>query len=93
MARCGVGEHRNRWLVGNRELAHPWKVIKKLLKGTQMIDLAVAYRIYPRVSKSHAFFSADKFRLSKMCLDSFRGALGGLRVKVWALLDGCPLVS
>jgi hypothetical protein len=58
-----------------------------------MIDLAVAYRIYPRVSKSHAFFSADKFRLSKMCLDSFRGALGGLRVKVWALLDGCPLVS
>jgi hypothetical protein len=55
-----------------------------------MIDLAVAYRIYPGVSKSPAFFSADKFRLSKMCLDSFRGALGGLRAKVWALLDGCP---
>ena len=55
-----------------------------------MIDLAVAYRIYPEVSKSPAFFSADKFRLSKMCLDSFRGALGGLRAKVWALLDGCP---
>jgi hypothetical protein len=55
-----------------------------------MIDLAVAYRIYPGISKSPAFFPADKFRLSKMCLDSFRRALGGLRVKVWVLLDGCP---
>ncbi len=55
-----------------------------------MIDLAVAYRIYPGVSKSPAFFSDDKFRLSKMCLDSFKSALGGLRVKIWALLDGCP---
>jgi hypothetical protein len=65
-------------------------VIKKPWKGTFMIDLAVAYRIYPGISKSPAFSSADKFRLSKMCLDSFRGALGGLRAKVWALLDGCP---
>jgi len=55
-----------------------------------MIDLAVAYRIYPGVSKSPAFFTTDKFRLSKMCLQSFKRAVGGLRVKVWALLDGCP---
>jgi hypothetical protein len=55
-----------------------------------MIDLAVAYRIYPGISKSPAFFPGDKFMLSKMCLDSFKRALGGLRVKVWALLDGCP---
>jgi hypothetical protein len=55
-----------------------------------MKDLAVAYRIYPGVSKSPAFFSADKFRLSEMCLHSFKRALGGLRVKIWALLDGCP---
>ncbi|MGA2049204.1 MAG: glycosyltransferase [Terracidiphilus sp.] len=55
-----------------------------------MIDLAVAYRIYPGVSKSPAFFSADKFRLSEMCLQSFKRALGGLNVKIWALLDGCP---
>jgi hypothetical protein len=55
-----------------------------------MTDLAVAYRIYPGVSKSPAFFSTDKFKLSKMCLESFKSALGGLRVKVWALLDGCP---
>ncbi len=55
-----------------------------------MIDLAVAYRIYPGISKSPAFFSTDKFKLSEMCLRSFRDAIRGLRVKVWALLDGCP---
>jgi hypothetical protein len=55
-----------------------------------MFDLAVAYRIYPGVSKVPAFFSTDKFELSRMCLQSFKRALGKLRVKVWALLDGCP---
>lgn len=55
-----------------------------------MIDLAIAYRIYPGVSKSPAFFSTSKFMLSKMCLQSFKQALGGLRFKVLALLDGCP---
>src|ERR1700683_3904958 len=56
----------------------------------QMIDLAIAYRIYPGISKSPAFFPTDKFKLSEMCLWSFKKALGGLRVKIWALLDGCP---
>lgn len=55
-----------------------------------MIDLAVAYRIYPGISKFPAFFSTDKLGLSAMCLRSFRAALGGLQVKIWALLDGCP---
>jgi hypothetical protein len=55
-----------------------------------MIDLAIAYRIYPGVSKNPAFFSDDKLRLSAMCLRSFKEALGGLRVKIWAILDGCP---
>ena len=55
-----------------------------------MFDLAVAYRIYPGVSRSPAFFSSDKFRLSEMCLRSFQRSLGGLRVKIWVLLDGCP---
>jgi len=55
-----------------------------------MNDLAVAYRIYPGVSHSPALFSDDKYKLSEMCLHSFKRALGGLRVKLWALLDGCP---
>lgn len=55
-----------------------------------MNDLVVAYRIYPGVSRVPAFFPTDKFRLSEMCLSSFHRALGGLRVRIWALLDGCP---
>ncbi|HUB00963.1 MAG TPA: hypothetical protein VMA34_21710 [Terracidiphilus sp.] len=55
-----------------------------------MLDLVIAYRVYPGVSKTPAAFSNDKFRLAGMCLRSFRKALGGLQVKVWALLDGCP---
>jgi len=55
-----------------------------------MIDLAVAYRIYPGVSKNPAFFSTDKLRLSEMCLRSFKVGLGDLKVKIWAILDGCP---
>lgn len=55
-------------------------------------DLAVAYRIYPRVSKPalQLPFGNDKYRLSEACLRSFKKSLDGLRVKVWAILDGCP---
>jgi hypothetical protein len=55
-----------------------------------MLDLAIAYRIYPDVSKIPAVFSDDKFRLSILCLGSFKKALGTLRIKMWVLLDGCP---
>jgi len=55
-----------------------------------MIDLAIAYRIYPGVSKTPAVFATDKYKLSAMCLRSFKEALGYLRVKIWALLDNCP---
>lgn len=55
-----------------------------------MIDLAIAYRIYPGVSKTPAAFATDKFKLAAMCLRSFKEALGNLRVKIWALLDNCP---
>lgn len=55
-----------------------------------MTDLAVAYRVYPGISKSPAYFSTDKLRLTEMCLRSFRRALGGLKIRMWALLDACP---
>ncbi len=54
------------------------------------IDLAIAYRIYPGVSKLPAAWGHDKLTLASMCLASFKEALGSLRVKIWALLDGCP---
>lgn len=53
-------------------------------------DLAVAYRIYPKVSKTPALHPEDKLLLSERCLDSFVKSLGSLRVKVYVLLDGCP---
>ena len=55
-------------------------------------DLAVAYRIYPAVSKPALGlpFSEDKYLLSEVCLRSFKESLGCLRAKIWVLLDGCP---
>jgi hypothetical protein len=56
-------------------------------------DLAVAYRIYPALSKPALGlpFSQDKYLLSEACLKSFKESLGSLRAKIWVLLDGCPL--
>jgi hypothetical protein len=55
-------------------------------------DLAVAYRIYPKVADAALSLPCgdDKLQLSELCLKSFKECLAGLRVKVWALLDGCP---
>jgi len=55
-------------------------------------DIAIAYRIYPKVAKpAHGLpFSDHKFKLSEVCLQSFKKSLGNLRVKLWVLLDGCP---
>jgi len=57
-----------------------------------MVDLAIAYRIYPGVSKVPAVFADDKFTLSTLCLQSFKKALGSLKIKMWVLLDGCPSI-
>jgi hypothetical protein len=55
-------------------------------------DLAVAYRMYPKVSKPALSLPLgdDKLRLADICLRSFKNSLGTLRVKIWAILDGCP---
>jgi hypothetical protein len=55
-------------------------------------DLAIAYRIYPKVAKPATGlpFNDDKLRMSEICLRSFKRSLGDLRVKLWVLLDGCP---
>ena len=54
-------------------------------------DLAVAYRICPRISKKEmAACHQDKLRLSEICLKSFKDSLGSLKVKLWVLLDKCP---
>ena len=55
-------------------------------------DVAVAYRIYPKLSlpASALQVASDKYQISDLCLRSFKESLGGLRVKMWVLLDGCP---
>ena len=53
-------------------------------------DVAIAYRIYPGVSKMPVVFQQDKLRLAELCLRSLAGALDGVRAKLWVLLDGCP---
>ena len=54
-------------------------------------DVAVAYRIYPKMSINRPpIFPEDKFKLAELCLYSFKNSLGGLKVKLWVLLNGCP---
>jgi hypothetical protein len=52
-------------------------------------DLAVAYRMYPRLSGKPAFYH-EKWDLARDGVFSFRQSLNGLRAKLWAILDGCP---
>lgn len=53
-------------------------------------DIAIAYRIYPGVSKAPPIHSDDKFKLSELCLSSLKSSLGHLKVKFFAILDNCP---
>ena len=56
-------------------------------------DLAVAYRIYPKVSTGRfppPVFSDDKLKLAEFCLQSYKNSLGQLHVKMWVILNACP---
>jgi len=53
-------------------------------------DLAVAWRIYPGVSKTPLIFPKNKFNLVSACLKSFLASATNLEVKYFFLLDGCP---
>lgn len=44
-----------------------------------MLDLPIAYGIYPGVPKVPAAFTNDKLKLSTLCLPSFKKALRSLR--------------
>lgn len=52
--------------------------------------LAVAYRIYPGVSKVPPIHSTNKYLLATKCLESFIKSLGDIDYKMWAMLDNCP---
>jgi hypothetical protein len=54
-------------------------------------DVAVVYRICPHMSRAlPPVFADSKYKLSALCLRSFKESLGTLKAKVWVLLDNCP---
>lgn len=55
-----------------------------------MPSLAVAYRIYPGIAKDLPVHKDDKYKLSELCLHSFKRSLTGIDYKIWAILDNCP---
>lgn len=57
---------------------------------TKSHDLAVCFRIYPGLSGKPAFGFTDKLTMVRINLQSFKAAIGGLKVKMWFLLDSCP---
>ncbi|HRE58797.1 MAG TPA: glycosyltransferase family 2 protein [Candidatus Kapabacteria bacterium] len=52
--------------------------------------IAIAYRIYPGISKTPAFFSDNKMKMAEVCFASFIQALEGLEYHIWVLFDNCP---
>jgi hypothetical protein len=60
-------------------------------KTPRDFDLVVCYRIYPGISRDPIFDFKDKLALVRLNLESFRAAIGGLKIKMWVLLDNCPL--
>ncbi len=54
-------------------------------------DLAITYRVYPKMSKNPPpIFPDNKFKLVELCLISLKRSVTGMRVKLWAILNGCP---
>ncbi len=59
-------------------------------KTSHDFDLAVCYRIYPRVSANPILGFTDKLALTQLNLETFREAVGDLKIRMWVLLDNCP---
>ena len=57
---------------------------------TKTYDVAVAWRIYPGVSKTPIIHSDNKLALVRTSLKSFKLSVGNLRVSYFFILDGCP---
>src|ERR1700761_2363000 len=57
---------------------------------TKPYDLAVCFRIYPGLSGKPAFGISDKLTMVRLNLESFKPAMGNLKVKIWMILDSCP---
>jgi len=62
------------------------------MAATPRYDLAVAYRICPHMSRTPPPIHTDsKYDLAALSLRSFKEGLGPLKVKIWVILDNCPV--
>ncbi len=61
------------------------------MTNQKKFDLAVCYRIYPGVSRDPIFGFKEKLPLVRLNLETFKESLGHLKIKLWVLLDNCPL--
>lgn len=52
--------------------------------------LAIAYRVYPKISKVPAIFPDDKYKLTELGLRSLIKSLKNIDFKIWVIFDGCP---
>jgi glycosyltransferase involved in cell wall biosynthesis len=90
----GVLTHRRHG--GDNKLIARLQTKQNLIKAMEgkitpkSYDLAVCYRIYPGLTGKPAFGFTDKLTLVRANLRSFKAAMGGLKVKMWVILDKCP---
>jgi len=54
------------------------------------MDLAVAYRVCPRVSKVPLIHQDNKLLLAESAFRSFARSLKDVAARIWVILDGCP---
>lgn len=60
------------------------------MSSNHTYDLAVAYRLYPKVSKIPFIFPDNKLKLAEVGVRTLKSSLGMLKAKVFFLLDNCP---
>lgn len=58
---------------------------------TEKHKLAIAFRVYPLISKIPAIYPNDKFKLTQIGLRSLVNSLRNIHAKIWVIFDGCPI--
>jgi hypothetical protein len=59
-------------------------------RSRKAFDVAVAWRIYPGVSKTPLIHADDKLAMVATNVKSFHQSAQGLKVRYYFILDGCP---
>jgi len=60
------------------------------MAGTNTFDIAIAYRIYPGVSKQPFVHPDNKLKLTEVGIQTINQSLRGLKARFFILLDNCP---